>query len=479
MKQLFTIALMILATTFASCKKEDTIGKDLTILCEVLKPLSFEKNGVLNGITVDICTRIMQELKLENTITITSNWDSIFSLLKTQRQTVLFTTGLTTERKAQFKWVGPVVLWHNAFISLKSTGIELTDLEDARHLSAIGVVESDYTAEILTGLGFTNLLYYDSYEVLIRNLYSGSIDVIFDERSFAQAAAMDLSLDPLEMENLLTYNSTPGYLAFSNDVSDKVIRTWQEKLDLLKDNGYVQEVYDTYLPGTAAPGRILMFTEENPPQNYRDMGGNLTGSSVEMLKTMMEGTNLDGPVEITSWANAYSQILLVPNSMTFSTLRSAAREELFHWVGPVAKKRYCFYVQGSSDYHIATIDDARHMRSVGTVAGWASEKELLDLGFNNVVTWATPQEVFLKLMNGDIPCAVLNDIAVRILGTESGNPPKNYRKEAILSEGQTYLAFSIDTDPAYITSWENAYNSLVSTGKLSEIWKEWYPDIDW
>jgi hypothetical protein len=82
-------------------------------------------------------------------------------------------------------------------------------------------------------------------------------------------------------------------------------------------------------------------------------------------------------------------------------------------------------------------------------------------------------------MDGDIPCAVLNDIAIRILGTESGHPPKDYRKEAVLSEGQTYLAFSKDTDTGYITAWENAYNSLVSTGKFSTIWKKWYPDIDW
>jgi polar amino acid transport system substrate-binding protein len=281
------------------------------------------------------------------------------------------------------------------------------------------------------------------------------------------------------MDNLLIYSSTPAYLAFSKDVSAKVIKNWQNKLDQLKDDGYLQELYDQYLPGTIAPGRILMFTEENPPQNYHDYDGSTTGSSLEIVEAMIEGTNLAGPIEFTSWTNAYNQLLLVPNTMVFSTLRSTVRENLFHWVGPVCKKRYCFFVHASTDYQISTIDEARHMRSIGTVTGWASEKELLDLGFNNVVTWATPQEVFQKLMDGDIPCAVLNDIAMRILGSESGHPSKDYRKGAVLSEGQTYLAFSKDTDTGYITAWENAYNSLVSTGKFSVIWKKWYPDIDW
>jgi polar amino acid transport system substrate-binding protein len=165
--------------------------------------------------------------------------------------------------------------------------------------------------------------------------------------------------------------------------------------------------------------------------------------------------------------------------MAFSTLRSSDRENLFHWVGPVCKKRYCFYVNANSDYHIATIDAARMMRSVGTVTGWASEQELINLGFSNVVTFDTPQEVFQKLMDGDIPCAVLNDIAVRLLASQTGHQPKDYRKEAVLSEGQTYLAFSLDTDQQYLTAWANAYQQLVTSGELARIWKVWYPDIDW
>jgi polar amino acid transport system substrate-binding protein len=328
-------------------------------------------------------------------------------------------------------------------------------------------------------LGFTNLTYYPNLEELVRNLYNGNVDVVFDNQSLLQIIAQDQAKDPAKMDNLLIYSSTPAYLAFSNDVSDKVIKTWQDKLNQLKDDGFLQQLYTKYLPGSHAPGRILMLTEENPPQNYRDFDGTVTGSSIEMLQTMLLGTNLGGPVELTNWTNAYNQLLYVPNTMVFSTLRSTSREDLFKWVGPVCKKRYCFYVHSASGYEIAKIDDARIMRSVGTVTGWASEKELTDLGFTNVVTFATPQEVFQKLMEGDIPCAVLNDISIRLLCTETGHPPKDVRKGAVLSEGQTYLAFSKDTDASYVTAFTNAYNSMVSTGKLSTIWKKWYPDIDW
>jgi len=479
MKQLSAIVLAVLTIGLFSCKKDDTTGKDLTILAEVMKPFNYEENGIQKGIAMEAVLKILMDLGLPNTVEVSPDWDSIFNLLKTKENIMAFTTGLTADRKEQFQWVGPVTLWHTAFVSLKSAGLQFGSVDDARRRPAIGVVTSYYTGELLISLGFANLVYFNTLEDLVRNLFNGTVDVVFDNLSLIQIIAQDQSSDPSRLDKLLVYSSTPGYLAFSKDVPAKLIKNWQDKLDQLKDDGFLQELYDKYLPGIQAPGRILMFTEENPPQSYRDFDGSITGSSMEMVTAMMEGTNLAGPVELTPWTNAYNQILFVPNSMAFSTLRSSDRENLFHWVGPVCKKKYRFYVHSSTDYQISTIDEARRMRSIGTVTGWASEQELLDLGFNNVVTWATPQEVFRKLMDGDIPCAVLNDISMRILGSESGHPPKDYRKGAVLSEGQTYLTFSKDTGEDYITAWTNAYNSLVSTGRFGTIWKSWYPDIDW
>jgi polar amino acid transport system substrate-binding protein len=479
MKQIIAIVLTVLSVGIFSCTKDDTTGKDLKILSEVMKPFNYEENGVQKGITLEVVQKILDELQLTNSVVVSPNWDSIFNILKTEDNIMAITTGLTEERKEQFRWVGPVTVWHTAFVALKNSGIQFTTIEEAKTHSAIGVVTGYYTGELLVSLGFSNLTYFDNLEELTSKLQDGTVDVVFDNPSLIQILAQDQSDDPSEMENLLIYSSVPGYLAFSNDVSSKVIKTWQEKLDELKDNGFLQDLYDQYLPGIKAPGRILMFSEENPPQSYRESDGSISGSSMEMITAMMEGTNLDGPVEYSSWTNAYNLIQYVPNSMAFSTLLSPEREDLFQWVGPLCKKRYCFYVQGSSDYEIPNVDAARMMRSVGTVKGWASEEELLDLGFTNVVTWDTPQEVFQKLMEGDIPCAVLNDISMRLLGAETGHPPKDYRKEAVLSEGETYAAFSKDTDEEYIIAWTDAYNTLVSSGKFLEIWKKWYPDIEW
>jgi len=479
MKQIAPIVFVTLTLALSSCVKEDTTGKSLTILTEVMKPFNYQENGVQKGITMDLVRQIMNEQNLDNEVIILNDWDSVYKRLQTEENIMAFTTGYIADRKGLFQWVGPVAVWRTAFVALKSANLTLSYYSDAKELASVGVVTSSFGHETLTNLGFTNLIYYDNVSTLTRALYDGTITVAFEPYDLLRMAAQDESQDPSKLENLYTYSSTPAYLAFSKDVSSKLIKNWQEALDQRKDDGSLQELYDTYLPGTIAPGRILMFAEENPPQNFLDEDGNLTGSSVDMVKAMTNGTNLTGPIEYTNWTDAYNNLLMVPNTMVFSTVRTESRENLFQWIGPVCKKRYCFYVPSWSEFHIITLNDARTLHKVGTVTGWASEKELLDLDFENVVTFATPQEVFEKLMSEEITCAVLNDISMTSLAAEAAHSPKDYRQEAVLSEGQTYLAFSINTDPEYITRWKNAYNTLVSSGKFSEIWKVWYPDIDW
>lgn len=276
-----------------------------------------------------------------------------------------------------------------------------------------------------------------------------------------------------------TTHTLLGYLAFSKNVSDKIVANWQTILDNMKDDGQLQTLFEKYDAGFDAPGRVAIFTESDPPQNFIDDLGKLDGSSADMVEAMMSVMGGDDPVILSNWEDGYSLVHYVPNTMLFSTFRTEERENLFKWVGPISKMSYVFIVRSDTDYNIDDLDDARMMRSIGTVSGWASEEQLLAEGFNNVVTWSTPQEVLQKLLDGDIPCIVLTDLNLRMLLLELGHPPKDVRTEAALSELEAYLAFSLDTDKDLLAQWESAYNTIVANGTLLEIWDSWYPDIDW
>ncbi len=463
-----------------SCNKEDVTGKKLRLICEELRPYSYVEDGQLKGISAGVVSGILGMMELDKvSVEITGNWTLAMELLDGPEQVALFTTGITAQRKDKYQWAGPIAMFSAGFVGLSDGGHRIGSLAEARALPSVGVVTGYATVGMLQAEGFQNLRQYSNLSLAIAALYGEEISAVFDITDVIRMTADSDQRDIARLSDLYTYSTTQGYIAFSKAVSPTLVKNWQEKLDLLKKQGFVQEVYDQYLPGTLAPGLLSVFTEENPPQSFRSAGGILTGSSVEMVQAMMQQMERNETVTLTGWTDAMNQILVAPNSMAFSTLRTAERENLFEWVGPVCRKSYCFFVKSSGQIQLAGIDDAKSLGSIGVPTGWASEQELINRGFTNILTWPTPAEVFEKLMDGTIEAAVLNDIAIPSLAEQTGFDVNDVRMALVLSSGETWLAFSKDTKAEYIQQWQSAYTTIQNNGKFEEIWKRWYPNIDW
>ena len=474
---LFTVCAMCL---IPSCDKEDITGRKLLVICEELPPYNYAENGELKGITVDIVAGIMERLDLRKlNIELTTDWDAAMNLMDSLDNVALFTTGLTSARKDKFRWVGPVTMFADGFIGLKSSDYSISTISDAKELASVGVVTGYATTEILEDANFGNLVYFGTLNEAMAALYGGTLDAVFNATHSMRMIAVADGFDVSQLAEKFIYKTTQGYIAFSKGVSPTLVANWQEKLDELKSEGYVQAVYDEYLPGLQAPGVLTVYSYENPTLNYRQRDGSITGSSYEMVAAMMEVQGTGYPITFTTFADAIDQLKLAPNSMNFSTLRSTERENLFRWIGPICKKNYCFYTPSGSSVVINNIEDARQLSSVGVTDGWAAVTELENLGFTNLQTWPTPEQVFRKLMDGSIDAAVLNDISIRYLAEENGYTFEDVTNALFLSRGDSYMAFSLDTQENYFQQWQQAYNTILNNGQLAEIWHRWYPDIDW
>jgi polar amino acid transport system substrate-binding protein len=481
MKKLFCYITVISTLGFSiSCNKEDITGKDLRIICEELRPYSYVEDNQLKGISADITARILDLMAVKSkSVEVPADWSAAYDLLRSSDNVALFTTGLTAERKEEFQWVGPITMFSTGFIGLRSSGITIGSVNDAMFLSSIGVVKGYPTVTMLQDRDFKNLIIYNTQSEAVTALYAGLVTSVFDESNSIRSVAAAGGHDAGQLSELFTLSSVQGFIAFSKGVSPIIIESWQEKLDELKESGFVQDVYNLYLPGVKAPGVITIYTEENPPQNFRASDGTLTGSSVEIVNAMSQGIPMNVSITIENWTDAYEQVQFAPNSMIFSTVRTPARESLFHWIGPVCRKNYCFFVNSTSAIDINIITDAKQLTAVGVPQGWAAEQELKNQGFTNIHTYGTPLIVFQKLLDHTIDAAVLNDIAIPYLAEQSGHQPAEVRNELVLSYTETSLAFSLDTKDKYIQQWEQAYATVMSNGKFAEIWGRWYPGIKW
>jgi ABC-type amino acid transport substrate-binding protein len=82
---------------------------------------------------------------------------------------------------------------------------------------------------------------------------------------------------------------------------------------------------------------LNFYTEQYPPYNMK-VGGEKQGISIEILREVLDAADTKkgiSDVEVVPWARGYKTALNKPDTVLFSTTRTAAREDKFIWVGPI------------------------------------------------------------------------------------------------------------------------------------------------
>ena len=464
----------------SSCKKEDVTGRDLKVISVTLPPYTYLENNQLKGISADIAGQILNLMGVQNKeIVVYPTWAPAYELLTTSDNVALFTCGLTPERKSQVQWAGPIAIMATGFIGLKSSGIAINSIDDAKKLKAVGVMTGWSPTETLETLQFGNLVYFTTMPEAIKALYAGTINSIYNLANTVRMTASLENLNPSELTEQYTYSCIQGFIAFSPGVSPKLVDAWQVKINDLKKQGTLQQIYDKYLTGVKAPGIISIFTESNPRMNYRDEQGTLTGSSTEIVEAMTGLTDLGNTITLTTWTDALGQLALAPNTAVFSTSRTPERENLYKWVGPVCKYNEGIYVKSGSTLSAGSIEEAKKLLSIGVPTGWAIETKLQQLGFTNLRSYDTPDQIFKALWAGDIAAGTFTNLAVSLIASQNGKTYKDLTKTIGISPGEAYLALSLETKDEYIKALQDAWSTIMSNGKFAAIWSKWYPDIDW
>ena len=95
------------------------------------------------------------------------------------------------------------------------------------------------------------------------------------------------------------------------------------------------------VPAPASLEGLTFITEEYPPYNFK-RNDRLEGISVEILERIFEQSDTPltrDDIHYYPWARGYDTALSEPGTVLFSTTRTAQREALFQWVGPIATDR--------------------------------------------------------------------------------------------------------------------------------------------
>jgi len=80
---------------------------------------------------------------------------------------------------------------------------------------------------------------------------------------------------------------------------------------------------------------LQIITEEFAPFNFQSKDGQITGQSTEIVQEILSRLNLKIDIRLMPWNDGYELALYEQDVVLYSTFRTAEREELFQWVGPI------------------------------------------------------------------------------------------------------------------------------------------------
>jgi polar amino acid transport system substrate-binding protein len=393
----------------------------------------------------------------------------------------MLSVGYTPQRKNLFKWAGPTSQSMYGIFENGSSALEFPlHIEECKLLPSIAVVRNLMETKKLEELGFTNLVYYNTYEEALAAFKNGDIKFMVSE-FYHLIKKLPAGYFMQQVNTITRYLTVNNYIAFSKDVSDEVVNNTQKAIETMLKNQRSASIVRNYIPIMPTdymPGTIQIYTEASPPYSYmtgKDTSRVVKGSSVDIVNEIQARTGHVNKINLGLWLDAYAVVQYLPNCALFNTTRTPERENMFQWGGPISTSRSYIYTLASSGLTVQTEEQAKALQSIATPKGWFTHDYLIQNNYQNIVaTSLTSAEAFQQLINGEVQALLLTDLDVKWLAEINSVPLSNLTQQLQMSDLKDYIAFSLNTPASTVRQWQQHLDAMKSDGTFNTIWNKWF-----
>lgn len=230
-----------------------------------------------------------------------------------------------------------------------------------------------------------------------------------------------------------------------------------------------------FLFASESSGKIQFLTENFPPFNYQENGG-VKGISVDILVEILKKTNSPIPredIHVLPWARGYNILRTKEHTCLFSTMRSAERENLFKWVGPISPINNGLIALKNRQLKIEDIEDIKELK-IGVGIDDVGEQLLVDKGIgirtlDRIGGVGLVRQNILKMRAGRIDVFSYNLKVLQWEAKKMGLNPADFEMVYTLQAGELYYAFNIKTPDEIIMHFQNALDELKKDGTIDNI----------
>ena len=228
--------------------------------------------------------------------------------------------------------------------------------------------------------------------------------------------------------------------------------------------------------------KITVLTEHLPPLNYTDAkskifvkNDKITGFSTDVVREIAKRTKTDIVIKLMPWARVYKMAQIDKNTAIYSMTRTKKRENMFKWVGPLAKKQSRFYARRDSTIVLKSLNDAKKYR-IATVKDDSKEQFLKDHGFTKLESLqSVPKwELALKMVQASRSDMLIStNFDLPILAKNNGFKPTDFKPLLTVQNYLLYIGFSKSTDDKIVNQWQKALDDMKADGTYEKLVKKW------
>lgn len=207
-----------------------------------------DEHGNVAGVTAELIRVLQARLNEPGEIELMP-WARALETARNQSNIALFETARITEREQWFKWVGPLKLVQTSLYGHASRFAANNPTE----VSNGSLIACDYVNSLnisyLQSAGFRenhNLILTNKHGECFSLFIAGKVDlIILNEATAAQVSAQLQKSGNDSLYRINTLRETQLFLAFSLDVSDDRIASWQQALEQSYRDGTMRRLYQS------------------------------------------------------------------------------------------------------------------------------------------------------------------------------------------------------------------------------------------
>ncbi len=222
---------------------------------------------------------------------------------------------------------------------------------------------------------------------------------------------------------------------------------------------------------------LTIYCEDDPPSQFRNPDNGLGGFAVDLVREIQKRVHNDDPIQMVTWARGYYAIQNDPNVLLFSMARTADRNSLFQWIGPILESQYGFYVKADSKIVINSLNDAKKVNSIGVYRDDVRDLFLTRAGFTKFDRNTNNDDNIKKLMAGRIDAYAGSPLGIADALKSSGFQGSDIKLTFVFLKTQSFIAASRGTPAGVVKAWNDALDTLKSDGIFKAILAEYYPGV--